>query len=69
MKKISKLGLPLSKEELKAISGGEDFSGCSVTCSSGYYACCNPGPTCVCRVGPDVCMAGGPGASSCSWNS
>jgi len=68
MKKISNLGLPLTRQELKNVVGGDDFSGCSVSCNSGYFACCNVGPSCHClkNGSTDTCQDGGPGSNSCS---
>jgi len=70
MKKISNLGLPLTKQELKTIVGGDDdFAGCYVNCNPGYYSCCNNnGPTCKCETNGTThsCDSGGPGSVSCS---
>jgi len=71
MKKLENLGRKLSKEEQKNLSGGK-FDGCSVTCSSGYYACCCEG-SCECvpfNEKGHQCKAGGEGSSTCtySWN-
>jgi len=69
MKKISNLGLPLTRQELKTIVGGDDdFSGCSVTCNSGYYACCTTdGPHCLCYANgtSHTCDKGGSGELKC----
>ena len=69
MKKISNLGLPLTRQELKTIVGGDDdFSGCSINCSSGYYACCSSTCRCIKNGDTAICFAGGPGAISCSYD-
>jgi len=57
------------RQELKTIvGGGDDFSGCRVSCGSGYYACCNDPDICNCfKNGTQhICNWGGEGAQTCA---
>lgn len=70
MKKFEMLGKKLSKAEQKGITGGV-LDACTVTCSTGYYACCCAGD-CRCILATDQtnygCSGGGPGATTCSYD-
>lgn len=69
MKKFESLGRKLTKKEQKNITGGV-LDTCSITCSTGYYACCCAGD-CRCILSTDQtdygCSGGGRGATSCSY--
>jgi hypothetical protein len=77
-KKFENLGKSLSKSQQKSVSGGlkSEIGGqrsCSVSCSTGFYACCYRNiivTYCNCvangRLSPNKCDAGGAGASDCS---
>ena len=77
-KKFENLGKSLSKSQQKSVSGGlkSEAGGqrsCSVSCTSGYYACCYRNillTYCSCvtngRTPPNKCDAGGAGSTNCS---